>query len=859
MPLFKWGLISVVIILISSNPLFAQNYGLGFFSHEARKDKRTELNLSANKEFKLDRGFTLSFDMNLQPIPSRRYGYILRIIQNDTNSIDIVYNENLKDGLWYFYLISGQHTAEMPFTIEDQFIFQNWVTFHLDFNPDTAMVTLSASDSLATSISMAFHEKDSYKIFFGACDYGNFKTRDVPIMHLKEIKIHEETKLRHHWHLNEESGTEAKDNVGRTTASVRNPDWLKPKHEDWVEIWSAKQNGSGQVAVNQADEIVYLIGRDKMIAFSVSDNSYEPIPYTNSPEFLPGCQAFYNPLDNSIYSYIVNDKSYSSFSLKTRKWEINTPDNKKETIYLHHNKHFSQTDSSLYIFGGYGQHEYKNNIQRFSLGKDNWGFLKSGGDFFAPRYLAACGNLDDTVYILGGYGSPKGKQMLSPKTYSHLMAYSLSTQQFVQKFDVKLPLQDICFSNSMVFDAQSRDYYTLAFPLLSDDGYLQLAKGSLDASYMELMGEKIPYFFHDTKSFSDLFYFPNSNKLVAYTSFLDDEQSTSMQLYSLLFPPNAASEIQKPHDANSYRNPFLLIVIIVSGIGIVLFMIYYFRRKRGTHAIVAVESDTGIQSDDLYADETTNEGLQLKSTILFFGGFQVYDKFGNDITGNFTPLLKELFLLIWLNTLKNEKGITSEKLTEILWFDKSPSSARNNKAVNIAKLRSILNEVGQCEVTHKTGYWKIICDGKEVYNDYQDFLRITKSKTNLSKQNIKRLTIIGEQGAFLVNLNHDWLDGFKASVSETMIETLYSFAKNLDIREESSLVIHIADCIFSCDSINEEAMILKCKAHHEMGSHSLSKSTYTKFCKDYLKLYDQEYEKSFADITNKPLAEIINL
>ncbi|MCK5371718.1 MAG: hypothetical protein KAQ62_24315, partial [Cyclobacteriaceae bacterium] len=368
-------------------------------------------------------------------------------------------------------------------------------------------------------------------------------------------------------------------------------------------------------------------------------------------------QAFYNPLDNSIYSYVVDDQSFSSFSLSTRKWEIKTPKNKEETVYLHHNKHFSQTDSSLYIFGGYGQHKYKNSIQKCNLGEKQWEFLEAGGDFFNPRYLASSGSIGDTVYILGGYGSPKGDQMLSPQNYHHLMAYSLSTQQFVQKFNVKMPLQDICFSNSMVIDDQSRTYYTLAFPLLSDEGYLQLVKGSLDLSYMELMGEKIPYFFHDTKSYSDLFYFPNSNKLVAYTSFLDDEQSTSVQLYSLLFPPNAASEIQKQKEANSYWNSFLIAGIIASGIGSVLFMIFYLRRKRSTHAIVAVESNTDIQSDDLYADETTNEGVQLKSTILFFGGFQVYDKFGDDITGNFTPLLKELFLLIWLNTLKNEKGI----------------------------------------------------------------------------------------------------------------------------------------------------------------------------------------------------------
>jgi len=287
--------------------------------------------------------------------------------------------------------------------------------------------------------------------------------------------------------------------------------------------------------------------------------------------------------------------------------------------------------------------------------------------------------------------------------------------------------------------------------------------GSLDSPSLDLMGTKLPYFFHDTKSYSDLFYFPNSNKLVAYTSFIESEQSTNVQLYSLLYPPNAASEIQKPQEAKSYLNLLLITGIIDCGIGSVVFMIFYLRRKRSATGTVAVESSSDNQSDDLDTDNTIDKDL--KSSLLFFGGFEVFDTKGIDITGKFTPLLKELFLLIWLHTLKNNKGISSERMTEILWFDKSASSARNNKALNIAKLMTFLSEIGNCEVTHKTGYWKIICDDKEIYNDYQEFLNITESKSTLSEQHVERLIKIAEQGAFLFNLHHDWLDDFKASIS----------------------------------------------------------------------------------------------
>ena len=56
--------------------------------------------------------------------------------------------------------------------------------------------------------------------------------------------------------------------------------------------------------------------------------------------------------------------------------------------------------------------------------------------------------------------------------------------------------------------------------------------------------------------------------------------------------------------------------------------------------------------------------ITLDYPIVFFGGFQIFDKKGNDITGKFSPLIKELFLILWLYTHKNNKGISSQKLKE---------------------------------------------------------------------------------------------------------------------------------------------------------------------------------------------------
>ena len=50
------------------------------------------------------------------------------------------------------------------------------------------------------------------------------------------------------------------------------------------------------------------------------------------------------------------------------------------------------------------------------------------------------------------------------------------------------------------------------------------------------------------------------------------------------------------------------------------------------------------------------------STVKLLGGFQVFDKEGVDITDNFTPIVKQILLYLLLNTVKDGKKVTSEKL-----------------------------------------------------------------------------------------------------------------------------------------------------------------------------------------------------
>jgi DNA-binding SARP family transcriptional activator len=249
--------------------------------------------------------------------------------------------------------------------------------------------------------------------------------------------------------------------------------------------------------------------------------------------------------------------------------------------------------------------------------------------------------------------------------------------------------------------------------------------------------------------------------------------------------------------------------------------------------------------DPLQVQETSNR----KNSIYFFGGFQVIDRTGADITSKFTPLLKQLFLIINLHSIKNEKGISPARIIELLWFNKSDRNAKNNLSVNIAKLKNVLENLDKCELTHETGYWKIH-QGKEIHNEYCDVESIVNSKKNINAEMIKRLIELTNKGSFLVNLDMEWLDVFKARISDRITDVLLSFAKSLDVIENAEQIIDVADCLFNFDVVNEEIMILKCKAQYGQGKHSLAKNTYEIFCSEYRTLYGEDYLRSFNTIIN---------
>ncbi|MEX2565580.1 MAG: galactose oxidase, partial [Cyclobacteriaceae bacterium] len=153
-----------------------------------------------------------------------------------------------------------------------------------------------------------------------------------------------------------------------------------------------------------------------------------------------------------------------------------------------------------------------------------------------------------------------------------------------------------------------------------------------------------------------------------------------------------------------------------------------------------------------------------------------------------------------------------------------------------------------CHISKETGYWKVKMDPTKIKVDYLQYHHIVQHKSILNKKNIQKLISIVQRGSILSNLEYEWLDSFKAEISNEVIDIYIHFANSIDIAQDPEFMIEIANYISYFDLVNEEAMMLKCKALVHLGKHSLAKTVFENFKKEYKNIYDEDFIKDFQNI-----------
>lgn len=833
--------------------VWGQSYGLGFESFEAVQDKRTGLDLSPEGPICLDGDFELSFELSFLRNKKTYFGYIVRVIGGDEQNIDLIY-DNSSTHHDHFKLIIGEQFSPVAFDFQGDDLFAKWNRITLRFQKQKQQITVVYGNR-SFSQPVKYDTKGCYKILFGANQYKEFRTTDLPPMKIRHVELRSGGRVAYKWPLNETDGLKATEEIGQKAAAAANPIWIKKLHYEWKLLQTVTLKGYVRVGFDEKSSNVFVVGQDSLVRFSLAGNRVVTMPYRSGkqPVYVDN-QVLFDAERSRLYNVFLNEKQVTAFDTLSRSWDKSDISPQAKTYYLHANKFLSAADSSIYMLGGYGHLAYKKEVQRYHLPSGKWQQIPLNDSVFTPRYLAAVGATQGGAYVMGGYGSSTGQQMLNPRNWYDLLYFDRAQRKFRKIYELKVPKEDFVFGNSMIINEQDSSYYALIFPKHQFSSELQLIKGSLTRPEFKSVGSKVPYQFIDIESFADLFYDKANGRFVAVTLYRDANLQTKVAIYSLYAPPLETLAPQTASTGPAGRSLWIVGALLVAAL-----LVYWLYRympgqlggQKATKAPVigpvqGMEQvhDTGQSVSD---DNVVEKATPYKSCILLFGNLQLYDEDGNDITKQFSPLVKELFLVILLYSIRWD-GISSEKLKELLWFDKPSESARNNRSVNIAKLKAILDKMKYCQVSKETGYWKIKIDFEKIEVDYMHYLTLLGNRKLLTKESIIELASITKRGNFLSNVEYEWLDNFKSEISNEIVDAYLRYAASVKIADDAEFLVKLANYVFYFDPVNEEAMILKCKALAYLGKHSLAKTTFENFAREYNRIYGEDFRKDMPEV-----------
>lgn len=232
-----------------------------------------------------------------------------------------------------------------------------------------------------------------------------------------------------------------------------------------------------------------------------------------------------------------------------------------------------------------------------------------------------------------------------------------------------------------------------------------------------------------------------------------------------------------------------------------------------------------------------------RSGIYLFGGFRVLAADGSDVTARFSPILKELLLLLACHTPQG--GISWEQMRMILWFDKDEKSALNNRSVSFFKLRALLRDVGNFDILNNQGRWTL--EAAPALVDYYRFVELARAGVLTRSQVEELLSIVGP-GPLLVGFDELWADPLKAEVTDSILTVLTHFAFGLEIRGHEELLLDVCDAIAKFDPLNETALAVRCKVYREKGNNILSRQVFASFQKEYQAVYGEPFSREYSEI-----------
>ncbi|MCP3933373.1 MAG: hypothetical protein GY705_30255 [Bacteroidetes bacterium] len=815
--------------------LDSQIGGLKFLSKQVFASERTSLSLFP-KFKKFDSGFTLSFDYNIYN--TNRFGYVFRIVDSREETgetyLHLIYNPVPLSDTYNLELVSPITHSEINISLPVKE--QKKLRFSIHYDALRQEIIMSCN-GVTKSLEGVNLNEGLYNIIFGL--WG--QNTDVAAMNLRNIRLLENDETQYFWPLNEYDGTRAIDRVKGVVAEIKNPVWLRNEHFYWKKLRSFEADEMVGVIYKERDQNIYFVNKDSLVIFSPSSDTLQVHNYSNERPFTPNYHfSIYNNATDQIISYdfrflLAPDgkRPYSILNENTLEWS--PIDAANDNIANHHHCIFWNLDSNkVTTFGGYANFEYFNVFRTYDFSTDSWRNQEMTGDTIFPRTHAVIGNDANSglFYVYGGFGNEKGQQAFGGRIFYDLYAVDIENNKVAKLFDYPNNDYDFIPRGQLIVDNGGKDFYTLGSKMV-DQSFLQLFHINPEEGSIHSISDSIPVLF--TNMAGNVFLFKNDIVQELYCVSRENTSSGNslISIYRLKYPPSNLFGEKVQGQSNNKGLVTALILITFLLIGFITG--FYFKRKKSVSKR-KVEEKTPVE---YFRKE--------KNAMWFLGEFKVFDIEGKDISYRFSKKLKELFLLVFFETI-HYQGISSRKLSETLWPGMDKYHQKNNRGVTINNLRKTLEDLHGVALINSHNKWKI------EYSDdfYSDFLEVNKSiKANNFSETPDSLISLISFGSLLPQLQFDWLDQYKSRYESDILVVLYHICNNYYAERQYLSCLETARIIHEkFDPIDEIALSFKIKALNKIKSQKKAYDEFELFKKKYTATYNDNYVRTFNEVEN---------
>ena len=827
MRLFKRLFLPYFIIFCAFTSYASTPGGLKFHGSEQPINQRTSYDVFGKEEVEFSNSFDIAFENFL--FSTSEFGYILRIKNSESNTIYNLFYDGQGDNLKFKFNEEGNdhliavelERSELPST--------QWFMMKISFDLKKNTITLSINDKDYTASDLDLPDTYHPIILFGKSDY----IIDVPSFAMKNLSVSNADEV-YQFPLKENEGSDVHDIDGDVVGYVSNPEWLMNDAYHWRNKTSFRSQSVAGANYNSRTQEVYYFNKDSLHVYNVWTGISRTEVFKNScPINLLLGTNFIDPDANKLYAYEVyyeNQDSLptmASLDLSTYEWSEGIHQQLPTQLH-HHGQFFDTKKDEFTIFGGFGNMHYSKDFFTYQLNDSIWRKAESfSGDRISPRYFSSVGYLksNNSLYVFGGMGNESGEQTVGRKYYYDLHKVDLDKKQVTKLWEIPWTEDNVIPVRGMVIPNDS-SFYTLCYPEHFTESFLKLYKFSLKDGSYEILGDSIPIYSDKITTNANLYYDNNLKNFYALVQEFDNNDiSSELEVYSLASPPITMEQLKNYSKQPKSYASWLIFISFVLMIAI-------------AYLIIRWLASNSSKNEAAQAALTNQPEIPLQpNSIYLFGGFTARNKNNKDITYLFSAQLKQIFCLI-LQYSTTENGITSQRLSNILWPDKPADKVKNSRGVTIKNLRKTLTELNGIELIYDKGYFKIVYTD-EFYCDYTRCLQLIADGE--VETNREEFIGIVTRGKFLQLSNDPIFDSLKHKTEKKLEPVLLLEIEKAFETEDYLHTIALTNALFHIDPLNEDALNYHVKALQRLKMNDEAKIRYQAFVIEYKKIMGTDY------------------